>query len=492
MRRIATDSLTTAPVLPRPLFHESGALLFEAGERLSEEEIGLLRRAGVRRVYDLGGDEGGGPGPDRIAGEDSRTAPLPAFARGQAAPEEPALPPDEVRVFRREKRAQGAYRAIERAAASLPEARRILDPRAELRNGGVDRAIARAKEGERPEGTPWRERLLALRPEFPRGAREKQAAVEARAALVARLARVFQALRAGGAPDERPLALSKELLDLAARDVDVAIALAVTTPGAAAESPDEALARHSWNVGVLAAATSIELGYSLEQVVEIAAAALLHDVGMVRLPEALAKKPALLDDEEEKELKRHPVHAIEVLRRFAEVPVALAAVAYEEHERPDGSGYPRGISEPGELARIVATADVFDALASPRPHRPARPPHLAVREIVALAAKKKLDARVLRGLLKAVTLFPIGTFVRLSDGALGRVVHAGAADPARPVVARLADLEDAQGPPTPPAFAAGRGPRWMIDLSSCPELKIAEADLAAPPALVDKDPLAGF
>jgi len=477
MRRIAIDALSGAPQLARPLFHESGALLFEAGERLSEEEIAALRQAGIRRVYDLGSEEGQGADKgERIPGEGSSASAAPFLARGATAPVEPAVAPDEVRAFRRDKRERVAFRAIERAA-QLKDARRIMDPRGELRNGGLEKALARCKEGDRPEGAPWKDRLPECRPATPRSLPERAAAVEARRALVLRLAGVMRELRLGNGPGASVQDLARELLAFAARDTELAIALALGTPGADGESADESLARHSWNVGVLAVATAIELGYALEQVVEIGAAALLHDVGMVRLPEALAAKPACLDDEEEKELRRHPLHAIEVLRRFPEVPVALAAAAYEEHERPDGSGYPRGVSEPCDVARIVAVADVFDALASPRPHRPARPPHTAVREVVALAAKKKLDAKVLRGLLKAVTLFPIGSFVRLSDGVLARVVRAGAGDPARPVVALFAEPLD---PEARPAF---------IDLSGRPELKIAEADLPPPAAL---DALAGF
>ena len=161
---------------------------------------------------------------------------------------------------------------------------------------------------------------------------------------------------------------------------------------------------------------------------------------------------------------------MEVLRRFREVPLALAAIAVEEHERLDGSGYPRGTSEVGEFSQIVAVADVYDALCSPRPHRPAITAHRAVREIIAFGNRKKLDAQTIRALLKSISLFPVGSFVRLSDGTFGRVIGAGQ-DPARPLVAVL---------------CGEAGP--VLDLASRPDLKISDPAAAVPAG----DPLVGF
>jgi HD-GYP domain-containing protein (c-di-GMP phosphodiesterase class II) len=461
LRRLSLDSLAPTPSLARPLYHESGALLFAAGERIAEEEIGFLRKNGIKKLYDLGeGDPGAGAPP----GEDTQTI---------VAPIEPASLPDEVRRFRRDRRATTAVRALERAAARLPPERVIQDPRGELRNGGVERAIERSRAGESPEGTPGRDRLEGLRPDPPRGAREKQDAIAERRRTVERLAALFGAIRAGGGvPREEAGDIARDLFLATMRDPDVALALLADRPPEPAGEEHAALARHSVNVSVLVLASAIELGYGLEQLFEIAWAAVFHDVGMLRLPEALAAKTGELDADERRELERHPLHAMEVLRRFPEVPVALAAVAADEHERPDRSGYPRG-AEPGELARIVAVADHFEALASPRPHRPARTPHEALRELVALAARKKLDAKPLRALMKALSLFPVGSYVRLQDGAFGRVVRAGGADLARPLVAVLEAEE--------------RVAAW-VDLASRADLRIAET-VAAPSGA---DPLVGF
>jgi hypothetical protein len=118
MRRIAVDSLRESQAVPRPLFHESGAVLIPAGERLGRGEISLLVRHGIRKVYDLGGDP---VGPD---------APLPA---------EPVLPggvPDRVTSFRDERRLLLLQRELERAVPrELPAERMVGEPRSELREG---------------------------------------------------------------------------------------------------------------------------------------------------------------------------------------------------------------------------------------------------------------------------------------------------------------------------------------------------------------------
>lgn len=456
MRRIATDSLSPGVSLSRPLYHESGALLFAAGDRIAEEEIALLRKCGIKRLYDLGAGE-----PDAVPGEDTSTGPVPV---------EPASLPDDVRRFRRDRRAAAALRAVERAAARLQPERVIADPRGELRNGGVERALERSRAGEAPEGAPGRDRLEGLRPDAPRGAREKQDALEVRRRTIGRLAAIFAAIRAGGgASREETEEVARDVFLATVGDPDVALALVA---GGDASDGDVALAGHSLNVAVLTLATALELNYGLEQLFEIAFASLFHDVGMLRLPEALAAKTAELDPEERRELERHPLHAMEVLRRFAEVPVGLAAVVYDEHERPDRSGYPRG-AEPGELARIVAVADVFEALASPRPHRPARTPHEALRELVALAARRKLDPKPLRALMKALSLFPVGSYVRLADQTFARVVRAGGADLARPLLAVIDE--------------AGLVSAYL-DLTQRPDLRIAE-NVAAP---AGAEPLFGF
>ena len=107
----------------------------------------------------------------------------------------------------------------------------------------------------------------------------------------------------------------------------------------------------------------------------------------------------------------------------------------DHHERWDGSGYPRGlISERiGELPRVAAIADVFDAVTSQRPYAPAEPPNVGVR-IIGSGAGTAFDPAVVKVFRKVVMPYPVGTELQLPDGRTGVVAHVDTARPEEPVV----------------------------------------------------------
>ena len=101
-------------------------------------------------------------------------------------------------------------------------------------------------------------------------------------------------------------------------------------------------------------------------------AALLHDLGKLGVSNLILDKPGKLTDEEFAEVRRHPAYSEQILRRVA-VFDGIAEVAAAHHERLDGSGYHRGLvgSELSPAARVLAVADVFEAMTADRPYRPA-------------------------------------------------------------------------------------------------------------------------
>ncbi len=477
MKRIPVESLAPAAALARPLHHESGALLFSAGERLGDDEISLLKLAGITRVYELEGDAPGAPA--------APGTPAASPNGGATAPREPPNLPEEVRNFRRDRRGHAAFKAFERTLrARLADERTIQDPRAELRPDAVEKVAARSRQGESPEGVALRQRVAGFRPEPPRTARERQAGVEMRRRAVDAIAHAFAAARdPKGGPLERPAATARAILLAAARDPDLCLGLAAwpLDPG---EMP---LAVHAFNVAVYALAAGLELDYNADQLLELAETALLHDIGMLRLPAEVVDRQGPLSGAERSEVETHPLKGLDVLRGFQDVPLALPGVVLAEHERLDGSGYPRHVpaDQIGEFARVVAVADVYEALTGRRPYRAAAlDPHAALRELVTLGAKRKLDARVVRALLKALSLFPVGSFIRLADGRLGRVVRAGGPESSRPLVALLSGTN-----------GSGRG---YLDLAAQPDARVADTYSAAAGLPDDareiaaQDPLAGF
>jgi HD-GYP domain-containing protein (c-di-GMP phosphodiesterase class II) len=125
-----------------------------------------------------------------------------------------------------------------------------------------------------------------------------------------------------------------------------------------------------------------------------------------------------------------------MLAEVRDLPQTIRYIAYQVHERFNGSGYPRGRSGPQlhEYAKLVSVADVYAAMTANRPYRKAMPPYEAAKTILYEGAEDKFDRTLVRALLDTVSLFPIGSQVYLSDGSAARVLRANPGLHTRPVV----------------------------------------------------------
>jgi GAF domain-containing protein len=141
---------------------------------------------------------------------------------------------------------------------------------------------------------------------------------------------------------------------------------------AAIDAKDPYTTGHSTRVQIFSLAIAQELGLLPAMFNQISIGSLLHDVGKIGIPDAILGKPGRLTDEEYKKMKSHPEIGKKIMGKVSALRGELSAIA-EHHERLDGTGYPFGLS--GEeitiTGRIVAVADVFDAMTSDRPYRPA-------------------------------------------------------------------------------------------------------------------------
>jgi putative nucleotidyltransferase with HDIG domain len=148
------------------------------------------------------------------------------------------------------------------------------------------------------------------------------------------------------------------------------------------EMRDPYTAGHQNRVSSLACAITEELGFNEEQVEGIRLAAMIHDLGKITVPAEILNKPGRLTEMEFNLIKTHSRLGYEILKDIA-FPWPIAQIVLQHHERLDGSGYPRGLTEKEILleARIVAVADVIEAMASHRPYRPALRIDEALEEI---------------------------------------------------------------------------------------------------------------
>lgn len=128
---------------------------------------------------------------------------------------------------------------------------------------------------------------------------------------------------------------------------------------------------HSINVAVLAMALGEFLGLGNRDIHDFGMAALLHDLGMARVPRELLAKPAELSDAERATIERHPIDGARIILASDKRMETAAVVAYEHHLRPDGTGYPQRLfpRPPHFASRFVRVCSVYNALRIPRPHR---------------------------------------------------------------------------------------------------------------------------
>lgn len=180
---------------------------------------------------------------------------------------------------------------------------------------------------------------------------------------------------------------------------------------------------HSVNVAVMTIIIGIALEMSRTALYKMGLGALLHDIGKIFISKDILGKEGPLNDVEFEEIKRHPSLGYDYLINHFDIPAKSYLGALHHHERFDGSGYP--LSLKGEniskIGRIIAIADVYDALTSDRPYRKALLPSDAMEYIMG-GSGTMFDPVYVRIFTRKVAAFPLGTIVKLSDGTKGIVV----------------------------------------------------------------------
>jgi HD-GYP domain-containing protein (c-di-GMP phosphodiesterase class II) len=237
--------------------------------------------------------------------------------------------------------------------------------------------------------------------------------------------------------------LTEHLADLIADDP--AQALLLTT----VKSYDEYTYHHMVNVCILTLALAEAIGLPRERAIALGIGGLLHDVGKVKVPQEVLQHDGALDEEQWREIRRHPIDGAGLILVTTRDPLHPAvSVVLEHHAAYDGSGYPSlsGHRSPSIPARLVAVADSFDALTSKRSYRKPEERRQAL-SLLQAGAGRSYDPRVVRTFVRLLGVFPVGSLVQVSSGEIAVVIRNHERMLARPTVRVVLDRHgDAMDP----------------------------------------------
>lgn len=197
---------------------------------------------------------------------------------------------------------------------------------------------------------------------------------------------------------------------------------------------DDYTFKHCVDVAVLSMILAKRCGMSEAFIRDITMAGLLHDIGKTKIPNAILNKPYQLNDEEWEEMKKHPTLGYRMVEGNKDISMDVKLAILEHHENMDGTGYPVGAK--GEqihlMSRMITIADVYDALTSKRVYKEARTPAESLEIMYSMA--NKFDIELFRKFLDCIILYPVGTFIRLSNGKVCAVIKNHQYYPLRPLV----------------------------------------------------------
>jgi len=457
LRTIPVNELSAGQVVPGAWYHETATLLLKSGEELKEAHLRALKAAGIEEIYECKTEDDvialvnatpkfpnplaavpvGRPIPFNIYGADNRFLLRKDGILAEAQFERLEKTASGGNIFVNDEKLLQVLRKYDleltKCQAETIEQRFQNEKELRVRGGQSGlHACVRTEDGRSAEY-------------IERAQKRYMQNVQAVAELLATLKKgIVVGVAAIG-----------EIYNVMLEDLNHDLNLTI---GLANGLDDGSFEYHSVNVAALSAGVGLALGYHKQEIKELGLAALLHETGMLDIPGEIVLKKSNLTTLERQRVSEHPVIALNYMGRVTGLPQASLIAVYQEHECLDRSGYPN--KRPGNLihdfAQIIGICDIFEGMTSPRPYR-------ALEKLIYETSRAKYSPEILRGLLQLVGLFPIGSWVKLSNNCIGRVVGSNFQRYDQPLVSVLYDHNGAQLPPGKP-----------LDLSKQDALKITD------------------
>ncbi len=214
-----------------------------------------------------------------------------------------------------------------------------------------------------------------------------------------------------------------------------------------AQIPDRDMAKALVDSAILAATIANFMNLPEDYIDDIVIGALLHDCGMLRVPNTILKKNGQLSDTEMQTVAAHTVYGYKAVLSEFMYTERVAMLVLQHHERWDGKGYPNGLDKESiEIgARIIAVVDAFVAMTSQKTYRNALLGYDAMKTLLADKGRR-FDYEVIKAMIQSVGVYPIGSIVLMNDTSIARVVGIAAEAPLRPSIRVLIDETGHQYP----------------------------------------------
>jgi HD-GYP domain-containing protein (c-di-GMP phosphodiesterase class II) len=226
-----------------------------------------------------------------------------------------------------------------------------------------------------------------------------------------------------------------------------------TLSTALTQTADQTLAIRSVQMSVLSIAIARAMKMTVEEQATVGSAAMLHDMALFELPENERHSPELMRPESRRVYESHPAIAYDMLERVRDIDGTVRIIVLQTHEQADGTGFPRRISitRTHRLARVVNLADAYLSLIGCGLGSQNIYPADAIAYLMHHSCQGRFDSVATCGLVRAVSIYPLGSLVQLSDNRTGKVARSVPGNPLSPIVSvagdnggsTLIDLEEA-------------------------------------------------
>ena len=208
------------------------------------------------------------------------------------------------------------------------------------------------------------------------------------------------------------------------------------------------LISHAVRSTILSITIALQLRLPQSKLIELGVSCLLHELGMLKLPPQLYMTDRPLTISEKKSLLTHPILAYDILKSY-DFPLSICLGVLEHHEKENSSGYPQRLagSKISMYAKIIAVACSFESMTTQRQYKEPQNSNAAMIELLKNTANQ-YDETVVKALLYSLSLFPLGTYVYLSDGKIGISVDVNPVDPKNPIVELINETDERGYPKT--------------------------------------------